>query len=162
MKGAGASSMTFWLRRCTEQSRVVTTAKLPWTSRMHWVSMWRPEVMNFSMKNLPRSPPAMACPAAKFFTSCSSRMTSMPRPPPPSERLRTIGKPCSAMKASTSAMSETGSTVPGTGSTPAAMATRRALILSPSWLMVSAAGPSQVRPASAMAWAASGTSERKP
>ena len=37
-KGAGASSTSFWLRRCTEQSRVEMTWKLPSASRADCVS----------------------------------------------------------------------------------------------------------------------------
>ena len=36
--GAGASSTSFWLRRCREQSRVETTTTLPCASARHWVS----------------------------------------------------------------------------------------------------------------------------
>ena len=55
--GAGASSMSFWLRRCTVQSRVEYTVKLPWLSRPHWVSTWRALSMKRSMKYSFRSPP---------------------------------------------------------------------------------------------------------
>ena len=39
--GAGASSTSFWWRRCSEQSRVETTTTLPWVSARHWVSTCR-------------------------------------------------------------------------------------------------------------------------
>ncbi len=39
--GAGASSTSFWWRRCREQSRVDTTTTLPWVSARHCVSTWR-------------------------------------------------------------------------------------------------------------------------
>ena len=39
--GAGASSTSFWWRRCSEQSRVDTTTTLPCWSARHWVSTWR-------------------------------------------------------------------------------------------------------------------------
>ena len=39
--GAGASSTSFWCRRCSEQSRVETTTTLPCRSARHWVSTWR-------------------------------------------------------------------------------------------------------------------------
>ena len=58
--GAGASSTSFWLRRCTEQSRVEYTVKSPKRSRPHWVSTWRALSMNFSMKYSSRSPPCIA------------------------------------------------------------------------------------------------------
>ena len=39
--GAGASSTSFWWRRCSEQSRVETTTTLPCWSARHWVSTCR-------------------------------------------------------------------------------------------------------------------------
>src|SRR5687768_18131285 len=39
--GAGASSTSFWLRRCSEQSRVPTTTTLPWVSASTWASTCR-------------------------------------------------------------------------------------------------------------------------
>ena len=56
-KGAGASSMSFWFLRCTEQSRVEYTVKFPSESRPHCVSTCRAWATNFSMKYLPRSLP---------------------------------------------------------------------------------------------------------
>ena len=57
---AGASSMSFWLRRCTEQSRVEYTVKLPCESRPHWVSTCLPWSMKRSTKYSSRSPPCTA------------------------------------------------------------------------------------------------------
>ena len=39
--GAGASSTSFWWRRCSEQSRVLTTTAWPCLSTRTWVSTWR-------------------------------------------------------------------------------------------------------------------------
>jgi hypothetical protein len=39
--GAGASSTSFWNRRCSEQSRVPTTMTLPCVSASTWASTWR-------------------------------------------------------------------------------------------------------------------------
>ncbi|SHX09200.1 Uncharacterised protein [Mycobacteroides abscessus subsp. abscessus] len=39
--GAGASSTSFWKRRCSEQSRVPATTTLPCWSAMTWASTWR-------------------------------------------------------------------------------------------------------------------------
>ena len=39
--GAGASSTSFWCRRCNEQSRVPTTITLPCLSASTWASTWR-------------------------------------------------------------------------------------------------------------------------
>src|SRR6202007_1610990 len=40
MPGAGASSITFWWRRCTEQSRSNKCTTLPWVSPNTCTSMW--------------------------------------------------------------------------------------------------------------------------
>ena len=66
------------------------------------------------------------------------------------------------MNASTSARAVTGSERPGTGSTPHACATLRALILSPRASMTPGAGPIHAIPVFSMARANSGFSERKP
>ncbi len=42
--GAGLSSMSFWWRRCAEQSRSATQTQLPWVSAMTCISMWRGQV----------------------------------------------------------------------------------------------------------------------
>ena len=48
-RGAGASSITFWWRRCIEQSRSPShTACLCWSARI-WISTWRGFSRNFSM-----------------------------------------------------------------------------------------------------------------
>ena len=52
--GAGASSTSFWWRRCSEQSRVETTTTLPCWSARHWVSTWRGWSRNCSTKHSPR------------------------------------------------------------------------------------------------------------
>ena len=41
MPGAGASSTTFWWRRCSEQSRSNRCTALPWASASTWTSTWR-------------------------------------------------------------------------------------------------------------------------
>ena len=45
--------MTFWLRRCTEQSRTPTAQAVPWPSAMTWTSMCRAPVTSFSRKTTP-------------------------------------------------------------------------------------------------------------
>src|ERR671920_395534 len=52
--GAGASSTSFWLRRCSEQSRVPTTITFPWVSASTCASTWRGLSRNFSTKDSPR------------------------------------------------------------------------------------------------------------
>ena len=157
--GAGASSMSFWLRRCTEQSRVEITAKLPWESRAHWVSTWRAVRMNRSTKN-----PSVSCPwaAKKRSRSSSDSMTVMPRPPPPSAFFVTIGYPLAATKSSTRVREVTGPEIPATGATSTDSASRRALILSPRASRTCGEGPIQTIPASRTAWAKPGISERNP
>ena len=39
--GDGASSMTFWWRRCSEHSRSPRWTTAPWASASTWISMWR-------------------------------------------------------------------------------------------------------------------------
>jgi hypothetical protein len=41
MPGAGASSITFWWRRCSEQSRSNRWTTLPWASPKTCTSIWR-------------------------------------------------------------------------------------------------------------------------
>ena len=47
MPGAGASSNTFWWRRCSEQSRSPRWMALPWPSERTCTSTWRGLVRNF-------------------------------------------------------------------------------------------------------------------
>ena len=49
MPGAGASSITFWWRRWSEQSRSNRCTTLPWLSPNTCTSMWRGERMYFSI-----------------------------------------------------------------------------------------------------------------
>ena len=49
MPGAGASSITFWWRRCSEQSRSKRCTALPWLSANTCISMWRGAVTYFSI-----------------------------------------------------------------------------------------------------------------
>ena len=50
MPGAGASSITFWLRRCSEQSRSNRCTTLPWLSPNTCTSMWRGRAITFSSR----------------------------------------------------------------------------------------------------------------
>ena len=49
MPGAGASSITFWWRRCSEQSRSLRWMALPCVSANTCISMWRGAVTYFSI-----------------------------------------------------------------------------------------------------------------
>ena len=53
MPGAGASSITFWWRRCSEQSRSLRWMMLPWRSAKTWTSIWRGAAMYFSISTRP-------------------------------------------------------------------------------------------------------------
>src|SRR3954465_12433215 len=53
--GAGASSTSFWLRRCSEQSRVPTTMTLPWVSASTCASTCRGLSRKRSPKHSPRA-----------------------------------------------------------------------------------------------------------
>ena len=45
--------MTFWLRRCTEQSRTPSAQAFPWLSAMTCTSTCRAPVTSFSRKTTP-------------------------------------------------------------------------------------------------------------
>ena len=49
MPGAGASSITFWWRRCSEQSRSNRWTTLPWLSPNTCTSIWRGRWIYFSI-----------------------------------------------------------------------------------------------------------------
>ena len=104
-KGAGASSTSFWWRRCSEQSRVETTTTLPAASARHCVSTWRGLSRYFSTKHSPRPKAEIASRVADSNcsgTSSTVRATLRPRPPPPYAALIAIGRPCSSTNSSTS------------------------------------------------------------
>ena len=106
--GAGASSTSFWCRRCSEQSRVETTTTLPCWSARHWVSTWRGLSRNFSTKHSPRPNAETASRTADSkasATSSISRATLSPRPPPPNAALIAIGRPFSSANATASSAS---------------------------------------------------------
>ena len=133
--GAGASSTSFWWRRCSEQSRVETTTTVPCSSARHCVSTCRGRSRYRSTKHSPRPNAATASRTADSnISSISStvRATFRPRPPPPNAALIAIGRPCSAANAWISATPSTGSGVPATRGAPARCAMCRALTLSPS------------------------------
>ncbi len=103
--GAGASSMSFWLRRCMEQSRSPTTTTPPRPSPSTCTSMCRGLSRKRSTKHSPRPNAAVASRVAASnasATSDSSRTTLSPRPPPPNAALIAIGRPCSSANATAS------------------------------------------------------------
>ena len=52
-RGEADSSMTFWLRRCTVQSRTPTAQAVPCPSAMSWTSTCRAPVTSRSRKTTP-------------------------------------------------------------------------------------------------------------
>lgn len=114
--GAGASSTSFWWRRCSEQSRVETITTLPCRSARHWVSTCRGLSRYCSTKHSPRPKAATASRTAESYSSgisSSVRATFRPRPPPPNAALMATGRPCSVAKATTSSAPDTSSRVAG-------------------------------------------------
>ena len=163
--GAGASSISFWLRRCSEQSRVPIALTSPCVSARICTSTWRGRSRNRSRKQspLPNATSASRVADSNASSTSSSRRTTLrPRPPPPCTALRASGRPCSLAKRTTSLGSCTGTMVPGAMGAPTSAAMRRASTLSPRMRMVCGLGPIQTSPASSTAWAKSVFSERNP
>ncbi len=101
--GLGASSISFWWRRCTEQSRSPRWMAWPWRSAKTWISMWRGSAMARS-RITPASPKAL-CASERALRSSAANSAAdaasrMPRPPPPAVALIITGKP---MRAASSA-----------------------------------------------------------
>ena len=99
MPGAGASSITFWCRRCAEQSRSKRCTAWPWLSPNTWISMCRGVATYFSIStaSLPKAARASlrAEPSARAKSPAASTRR-MPLPPPPATALISTGKPISA------------------------------------------------------------------
>ena len=94
MPGAGASSSTFWCRRCTEQSRSNRWTALPWLSANTWISMWRGAVRYFSISTRSSPKPAAASRCAEASAAANASAVStifMPLPPPPAVALISTG-----------------------------------------------------------------------
>ena len=91
---AGASSISFWWRRCTEQSRVPRWITLPAESARTWTSTWRASDSSRSAYSVP-SPKARSHSCASSPIELRSMdsvwMIRMPRPPPPAAALTIIG-----------------------------------------------------------------------
>jgi hypothetical protein len=94
MPGAGASSTTFWWRRCIEQSRSPRWMALPWPSAEHLdldVARVLQEFLHVDL-SLPNAALASALVVAMAFSSAASVCTTrMPRPPPPPAALMITG-----------------------------------------------------------------------
>ena len=79
MPGAGASSITFWCRRCSEQSRSNRWTTLPWLSPNTCTSMWRGRSMYFS--RITRSSPKLDAASRLQLSSASSKSVGAIDPP---------------------------------------------------------------------------------
>src|SRR5665647_3003786 len=82
--------MTFWLRRCTEQSRTPSAHAVPWPSAMTCTSTCRAPVTRRSRNTTPLPKARAASSRVRSNASVSSWSevtTRMPRPPPPAGRL---------------------------------------------------------------------------
>ncbi|MCY1240104.1 hypothetical protein D9M72_529360 [compost metagenome] len=106
--GDGASSMTFWWRRCTEQSRSPRWMTLPWVSAKTWISTWRGAIT--ARSRISSSEPKAAAASERALDSAAgsaaaSRTSRMPRPPPPAAALTIRGKPMDPASASSVASS---------------------------------------------------------
>ena len=75
-----------------------------------------------------------------------SSTARIPRPPPPAAALTSSGVPSRAASAASVASSSSSPAYPGTTGTPAASASRRASILSPSSFIARGGGPIHVMP----------------
>jgi len=94
MPGAGASSSTFWWRRCTEQSRSNRYTQWPCVSANTWISMWRGRCTYFSTSTAssPKLLRASRWQDARAASKSSARSTArMPLPPPPALALMSTG-----------------------------------------------------------------------
>mmetsp|Transcript_6101 Transcript_6101/g.24354 ORF Transcript_6101/g.24354 Transcript_6101/m.24354 type:complete len:205 (+) Transcript_6101:6588-7202(+) len=101
---AGASSITFWWRRCTVQSRPCSAATLPWLSHSSCTSTWRHTgAQRMRNTGLPGTSAVTCGNTARASSALSTRR--MPRPPPPALALIMRGKPTeTALAAASSAL----------------------------------------------------------
>src|SRR5450759_1555127 len=93
-EGAGASSMTFWWRRWSEQSRSLRWMALPWRSANTCISIWRGALTYFSIstRSSPKAAIASRMAAASAASKSAWRSTRrMPLPPPPATALINTG-----------------------------------------------------------------------
>ena len=94
MPGAGASSSTFWCRRCTEQSRSNRYTQLPWRSANTWISTWRGRVTYRSISTW--SSPKLLDASRLHDASASANSPAaptmrIPLPPPPADGFSSTG-----------------------------------------------------------------------
>ena len=156
--------MTFWCRRWMEHSRA-PAASVNRPSPRICTSTWRGRSKyrsryTASFPNEARARSAHARNA--FISSCSSRATCIPIPPPPAAAFTSSGYPSDDAAAFAPTSSPTCPSEPGTTGTPAARITERACALSLIARIAPGGGPTNTMPACAQASANSACSERKP
>ena len=163
--GAGASSTTFWKRRCIEHSRSKKWTMFPCLSPSTWISMCRGRRTSFSTRtrSLPKAAFASIFASSRADANSSGACAArMPLPPPPSTGLISTGKPIrSASDRRRSALCSD-PLYPGTMARPAAAIADFAASLLAILRMASGGGPMNSSPASRTASAKSAFSERKP
>ena len=96
--GEGLSSISFWCRRCTEQSRSPRWITLPCWSAKTCTSMWRALDDRALQHQAPVAERVLAPPSARRIErggklASASATSRMPRPPPPAAALIITGKP---------------------------------------------------------------------
>ena len=166
MPGAGASSTTFWWRRCIEQSLSPRWTTLPCWSAITCISICLGVFKNFSIytSSLPKKLKASVLVSSMELESSSSDSTiRIPRPPPPPEALMIIGKPIFfAILIFAFTFSPSEPLEPGTQGTPEFCIASIAATLSPIMRIFSALGPIKIKPLCSTCSAKSAFSERKP
>ena len=145
--GLGLSSISFWWRRCTEQSRSPRCTTFPCESPMHLdldVARVLQVLLDVHRRRC-RTPPAPRSAPARTAarTARSFHAMRMPFPPPPAVALMMTGKPIPSATCSASSGSSMVPSEPGTVGTPASFASRRAVALSPICRIWSARGPDE-------------------
>lgn len=137
----GASSTTFWYRRCIEHSLSHKCVTLPWQSPTICISTCRnPSTAAFSANTCLVGLSSMAL-VASLCRSSKWRINRMPRPPPPSTALTMTGKPTLSANTLTASILPVGSVRAGSTGTSHSTASRRASSLSPVRFSTSLPGP---------------------
>ena len=163
--GDADSSMTFWLRRCTEQSRTPSAHAVPSPSAITWTSTCRAPVTRRSRNTTPLPNARAASSLVRAYASESSsaeRTTRMPRPPPPAVALSINGYPIRSAAASAASSDSTAPRLHGATGTPTSSAISFEPILSPSLRIASALGPMNVTPIRSHSSANAGSSATNP
>ena len=136
--------MSFWFRRCSEQSRTPKHWTVPKRSARICTSRCRPRSTRRSMnsRSFPATRRDSSLADVNAPSSSSGRRTGrIPRPPPVAAALIMQGSPSASSTARASVREATGVRLQGTTGTPADSATSLAAILSPRRAMAADVGP---------------------